>query len=519
MFRKTDYYDTPVDSFKKRYFYKLFFSLINFLFNLVVQIIIPRSLGPARYGDFNFLTNFFSQLSVFLDMGTSTCFYTKLSQRSKEQGLVSFYFIFSSVVLAFMIILTVVSMMAGIDSVLWPNQQALYVCLAIGLGFIIWFSQIINSITDAYGLTVPAEKLKIFQKLAAFCLLLMLLIMQYLNLLSYFLFNYAIWLIFIFLLIRLIVKSDYFAKEKMVITSERMREYAKEFWTFSHPFFAYSLIVLITGIFDRWILQVYGGSIQQGFYSLSFQIGAICLILTGAMTPLFMRELSIAHSNNDLSQMKKIFTCFAPLMYTITAFLSCFVAVQADKIVSVFGGHSFKGASIVVAIMAFYSIHQTYGQLSSSVFFATAQTKLYRNIGIIITVIGLPVTYFLIAPSNKMGMDAGAVGLAIKMVGLNIVGVNIQLWFNAKQLAFSFWRCLGHQIIIVGVFIVLALTGNYMATSLLKLNGEILIFVVSGVIYSIMAVAIVYLFPIMMGIRRADIHIFMSEFGKKVLRN
>jgi hypothetical protein len=78
--------------------------------------------------------------------------------------------------------------------------------------------------------------------------------------------------------------------------------------------------------------------------------------------------------------------------------------------------------------MTFYPIHQTYGQLSSSIFYATGQTKLYSNIGIITILAGLPVTYLLIAPADKMGLNAGATGLAIKMVLLNFISVNIQVF-------------------------------------------------------------------------------------------
>ena len=510
-----DCLNIPEDSLKKRYFYKLFSNLINFLFNLGSQAIIPRALGPAGYGDFNFLTNFFSQLTGFLDMGTSTCFYTKLSQRSKEQGLISFYFVFTGIVFVLMVFFTGVLIATGAHSAVWPNQQIPYIYLALGLGFMIWLSQVINSIPDAYGLTVPAEKLKIYQKFMAIFILLILFVTRQLNLKNYFLFNYAIWLIFISFLIALISKSGYLIKEKIIISSRMLKGYTSEFWKYSHPLFTYSLVVLIAGIFDRWILQIFGGSVQQGFYSLSYQIGAICLVLTGAMTPLFMRELSIAHSNNDPDKMKHMFRRYVPLMYAITAYFSCFIAIEAERVVYIFGGNSFKGAVIAVAIMAFYPMHQTYGQLSSSVFYATGQTKLYRNIGIIFILIGLPVTYFLIAPSNKMGINAGAVGLAIKMVAFNIIGVNAQLYFNAKHLRFNYWRYLGHQIVIVGIFIVFAMLANFIAASLLNLRGQISVFLGSGVLYSALVIISVYFSPMILGLRRNDINTFIYKCGIK----
>ena len=77
------------DSLKKRYFAKLSANFAGFAMSLVTEAIVPRGLGPRAYGNFSFLSNFFTQVVGMLDMGTSTCFYTKLSRRQQEFGLVS----------------------------------------------------------------------------------------------------------------------------------------------------------------------------------------------------------------------------------------------------------------------------------------------------------------------------------------------------------------------------------------------------------------------------------------------
>ena len=62
-------------------------------------------------------------------------------------------------------------------------------------------------------------------------------------------------------------------------------------------------------------------------------------------------------------------------------------------------------------------------------------------------VIGLPLTYLLIAPVSKMGLDIGATGLAIKVVILAFIAVNVQLFFNPRLLKLKFWRYVAHQIL------------------------------------------------------------------------
>ena len=504
------------DSLKKRYFYKLFSNFIGFFLNLFAQAIIPRGLGPEAYGNYNFLTNFFTQLVGFFDGGTSTCFYTKLSHRPKEAGLVSFYFMFSGIVSMAMILFIFMSVVTNVYPKIWPGQEITFIYLAIGLSILMWFAQTINLMTDAYGITVSAELLKISQKFIGILILFGLFINNRLNLMSFFVYNYLIWLLFLILLLALIIRNGYLIMEKCKLSFNKIKEYIDEFWKYSHPLFTCSLVVLITGIFDRWFLQVYSGSAQQGFYSLAYQIGAICFLFTGAMAPLFMRELSIAHGNNDVTKIRGMFRRYVPLFYAITAYFSCFIAVEARRVVYIFGGASFNGAAIALAIMAFYPMHQTYGQLNGSVFYATAQTKLYRNIGIIFNLAGLPVTYFLIAPPELMGINAGAVGLAIKMVTLNIIGVNVQLYFNAKQLHLNFWRYLGHQIIIVIILLILAIGSDFAVNFLLKFGGKTTIFLTSGALYSILVITAVYFFPIIVGMCREDINTFIYECGKRL---
>ena len=144
--------------------------------------------------------------------------------------------------------------------------------------------------------------------------------------------------------------------------------------------------------------------------------------------------------------MGRLFRRYIPLLCSITAYFSAFIVLQARNVIYIMGGSNFDDAVKPVAIMAFYPIYQTYGQLSGSVFYATGQTSLYRNIGVLFMLIGLPVTYFFIAPVDKFGLNLGSTGLAVKMVLLQVIGVNVQLYFNAKFLKLSFWKYVGHQV-------------------------------------------------------------------------
>jgi len=298
------------------------------------------------------------------------------------------------------------------------------------------------------------------------------------------------------------------------IPRTQIRTYIEEFYEYSHPLFTYAFIGLVVGIFDRWILQYFSGSIEQGFYGLAYQIGAVCFLFTSAMTPLITREFAIAYANRDIQQMAHLFRRYIPMLYGTAAFFSCFIAVHAEKVALIFGGTKFHDASIPITIMAFYPIHQTYGQLSGSVFYATGQTRLYRNIGISIMILGLPVTYLLIAPHQNMGLNLGSTGLAIKMVALQFLGVNVQLYFNAKLLNLAFRKYLAHQLLCVCTLSLVAFVISK-AVNYIEVSSNIVVnFLVNGIIYSCAVGIFTYFIPELFGLRKIDIKNIMGKLRK-----
>jgi O-antigen/teichoic acid export membrane protein len=494
------------DSLEKRYFYKLSTNLLGLVMSVFTQAIIPRGLGPKAYGDFSFLSNFFAQFVGFFNMGTSIGFYTKLSQRQKDIGIITFYLSFAIIASVAVFLLVFIVGFTPVAEKIWPDQLMFFVYLAAIWGIFSWFIQILNIMVDAFGLTVSAEMVRIAQKVLGVILILGLFFSNRLNLSNFFIYHYVLFIVLGFSFVWIIRKHVASLWVYWKISKDQALAYAKEFYQYSHPLFVYALVGLLANILDRWMLQVFSGSVQQGFYGLSYQIGAICFIFASAMTPLITREFSIAYAKQDLTQMAYLFRRYIPLLYGVAAFFSCFLAVQADKVASIFGGDKFHGAALPIAIMAFYPIQQTYGQLSGSVFYATAQTRLYRNINIIFTIIGLPVTYLLIAPIDMMGINAGSTGLAVKTVAIAFIGVNVQLFFNARLLNLRFIKYFGHQILCVGCLLVIAVLAKAAVDGYAAMQDRIIVgFLCSGVIYSVMAMVLVYFLPIILGFRRDDV--------------
>ena len=111
-------------------------------------------------------------------------------------------------------------------------------------------------------------------------------------------------------------------------------------------------------------------------------------------------------------RMAEIFRSNIPRIYSIVALLGVFVAVFSDQVIVLFGGSAYSSAASPLTILAFYPIHQTYGQLSGAVLYATGQTPLYRNIGVAMAVVGLVTAYLLLAEQRFGRLNLGATGQA-----------------------------------------------------------------------------------------------------------
>jgi len=493
-----------VDSFRKRYFYKAAANGIAVIANVITQSIIPRALGAVWYGNFYFLTDSFTQVMSFLNMNSSIAFYTKLSKRPDERKLVPFYFLFivAAVLVAFVGVALIIY--AGLAGRVWLHIPLCFVYAACGLAGITWLFNSVNDIADAHALTVNAEIAKVLQRLIGLGLIAVLFFMHWLNMSNIFQVQYVLTLMGLLFLIIILDRADRGFQE-MGINFKDIKVYLREFYQYSKPLIWRTFVVSILVIFDRWFLQREAGGAQQGFYTLSFKVEVLCFVLAGAMTQLIMREFSIAHQNNDLGRMGHLFRRNIPLMYGLTTIICCFVAVNADKVALIMGGHEFKGlaASLPVMIMAFYPMHQTYGQLSNVVFFATDQTKIYATITMASMIIGLPFTYFLIASPLHHGLGAGAVGLAVKMVSLSIVTNNVLLWFNTRYLKLSFPWFVWHQLICFAVFFGIAFLVTYTSDHWFMAQAHIICkIMVSSTVYLTFIGLVIYIYPVLFGIDR-----------------
>ena len=485
------------DSLKKRYSIKLLASIISGLIGAILIAIVPKALGPIAYGQFVYIQDFFMKIIGFLDMGTSMAFFTKLSAKHTRKELVTFYFIYAFIVFIVVFLFLLIIDFFSYAHNLLPNIPNEYIYMGLFFGFFTWLTQIFIKISDAYALTVSVELIKIGHKLVMLLLLIYFIYFTAFDLESYFYFHYISLFLFLLIVSYLFIKKKIFIKELLNIKNLKFKVISKEFIEYCSPLVIYSIIGIIVGLFDIWLLQKVAGSIQTGFYGLAYALAAMCFIFTSSMTPIITREFAKSYEKKDLEEMKRLFYRYVPMLYSLAAFFGVFVSMQSENILMIFTDENFKDAYLVLVIMAFYPIHQTYGQLSGSIFYATGQTKLIRNIALFTQPLGMLLSFGFIYL-----LDYQAVGLAMKMMIGQWIGVNIQLYFNAKFLNFKMKYFLLHQVYSILFFIVLA----WVSTTLVYVDSAIMSFLFSGFLYTFLAILSTYIFPQVFATSRYEIN-------------
>jgi O-antigen/teichoic acid export membrane protein len=478
---------------------------------LLMEMILPRALGPAAYGNVSFATGFFQNIVNFLDMGTSTCLQTTLAKRPGEFGLVSFYARLALIVLAICLAAGIVIRMPGIGGWIMPAvplwlavPAALWACLS-------WAGRVARGVNDALGITARSEMVRIGVNLLSALALLGLFLGGVLGTETFFGHQY------VFLALAVAgffwtLRGNWPVRE-WKMSSARTREYAGEFWRYSGPLFAVSLCSLAALTGERWLLQLFEGSVEQGYFSLGQKVGMACFLFVTAMIPLLMRELAMAHGNNDPEEMGRILDRFAPMLYGVAAWFSCFMVVEASAVVRLFGGVEFAGAMAAVQIMAFYPVHQGYGQLVSAAYYAAGETRALRNITLISLTGGFVCAWVLLAPESRGGWGLGAAGLAVKMTVVQVATVNLLLFVCRRVIPFDLRRNLIHQI-----FCPLCLFGLVFAARSVSggFGGEDSLgrLCLSAVCYGILTLGAVWICPFILGLRREEILSWVRRFRR-----
>jgi O-antigen/teichoic acid export membrane protein len=498
-------YPTP-DSVSSRYAVTLGAQLLRLLLSLISAVIVPRTLGPGMYGNYSFLLSTASTLRGFFDPSAQQTFFT-FSSRERTSGSLSKLY---ALVLAGQLVIVFALISAAVvgekTAWLWPGQQVDQIYWVTLLDWTVFLALSLQQLGDSKGLTVYAQLIGAAVSLFAVIGLLALWGAGRLNFYSYVWLNLTAAALMCVLLgyWLLVINRDLCWSGAL-----RIGDYVKRWWVYARPLILLEYYLPVVSFLGLYFIQRWYGSVEQGYYALALQWSALAMVFTNAAVSIFWRELARQSAARDYRLAANTYLQFSRLLFFLVLVLSCWLSMSSDLLVQVIAGEAYLAGSNVLAIMAFYPVAQTLGQLTVAALKATERTASYARWSVLLSVPDLFLTYFLLAPNDGPvpGLHLGAVGMAIKTAVYGLVSVQIYDWLNCRFLRLSYATALGRRAVAIGIVGVLAF-------ALLRWGGaslqsarlhDVTALAVSSVAYAVAIGAIVWCWPDLAGLSRAQI--------------
>jgi O-antigen/teichoic acid export membrane protein len=503
---------------KTRFAVSFIGNISKLTLSFVAGLIIARGLGPKEYGDFSFLLTSFLSFRQLLDMGTSQAFYTFISERKQS----SLFYIYYALWMLFQFVLTIAFIWficpKHLFEELWLGHAKELVILAFVASFTmtqLW--EIITSIGESLRDTLYVQIRNLALAITYLLVISLLFYFEHIGIKQLYILIIIIYFFFS-ILYYLKIKKDLFDNT----TSFSSALMFTEFKVFCKPLVVYSWVGFVYTFADNWILQKYGGSVQQGYYAIGLRFSVLSLIATTSILKIFWKEIAEANGENNESRIKYLYNKTTIILYFSAAALSSFIIPFAKEIPSWLLGSDYQNAWIPLTLMFIYPLYQSLGQISGAFFLATKRSRLYKNLGLIIMFIGFPFTYFLIANKEALipGLGMGAIGLSIKMLVLVIIEINIKMFYISRVLVIPFkWF---FQIYILLILIVLGLFSKYSIGIILSISGlnkvPIVWFGLSGIVYLGLIILMIMIIPGLIGLTKKELNRIMSSLLKIITK-
>jgi O-antigen/teichoic acid export membrane protein len=493
-------------SVRVRYLITLISNILRVGLSFISGLVIARTLGPGKYGDFNFLLGSFTALATLVDMASSSAFYTFISQ--KKRGRNFFLYYTTWLLLQFFILLFFTLVLpASFTQKIWLGHSGHLILFALFASFTmnqLWrfAGQIGESIRDTFGVQI-----RNFSLAAVYLICVLVLAeLHVISIKNLFILNILSYFLFFALYVRRIYRTGNLLNDKR----EEFEGVFDEFKGYCSPLVIYTAIGFLYTFADYWLLQKYGGSTQQGYYAIGARFSALSLIATTSMLQVFWKEIAEANSLGNIERVRLLYRQVSRSLYFIGAMISCIMIPFSREILALLLGPSYREAWLPLSLMFLYPIHQSMGQITGTMLYATGKTKAQSYIGIYFMAISIPTAYILLAPNSAIlpGFQLGAMGLAIKMVGCQILGVNISAFFVARYINTSFdWS---HQINVLFFLLPIGflskLFAEHILTSISFCGYTILVMGIASVFYVIIVTILIRFYPPIAGINKDQIN-------------
>ncbi len=412
-------------SIRNRFLISLLGNILGGSFSFGTSLIIARALGPSEFGTYSFLQGCFLSLFTFTSLGSSTAFFTFLSQEKRGKDFYLFYALWNllqwvGVVGLLFFLPHSIKGLLHLDHaypLLFYSASALFFSQ-------VWlaFAQIGDSHRDTSGVqifTVAGVGTIFFSALYGAYWLKVGLDYYFISTsLIYFLVSIA----YGFKLFR---GGQFGLKKK-----ESLRNVLNQYISYCRPLILYNLVSIIHTYIDIYLLQTFGGSTQQGYYSVSFRIAAISTLITRSITQIFWKEIADAYHEGNQPKVCDLYARISFFLTLVTTAICCFFIPFSRELLIYSVGSEYASHWQPLAIMLLFPITTALGNIHLSMFYAMNQTAKNTRLGLWFMGVSIFTCYFVLASPQLAlpGLGLGAMGLAIKMVGCGLFHVAVMAY-------------------------------------------------------------------------------------------
>ena len=492
-------------------------NLVRGGLTFLVGLIIARGLGASGFGDLNFLLGSFAAISQLLEAGTSSAFYTFVSRRRQGKTFFVLYLGWMAVQFAVAVLAVGLLLPGSMIERIWVGHERGIVLLTFFASFMmtqIW--GMVSQLGEAMRKTVVVQGAAVGQAVVHFALIAAAMHWEWLTVQA------ILWLLMAEYAVLAVVLGPRLVRENYADEpgpSEERRAVLGEFAAYCKPLVVYGWVGFLYAFADRWLLQEFGGSEQQGFFAVGQQFANISLIATLSVLKVFWKEIAEAREQQDHQRVRKLYVSVSRGLYFTGAWISCLLIPYSREILAWTLGPGYEAAWLCLTLMFLFPVHQSLGQIQNTFFYASGETGSYARIGLLMMGISIPVTYFVLASESATvpGLGLGSVGLAMKMVGLQIVGVNLQAYVIARSNGWEY--AYGYQGAVLATLLGLGLASRWVSTTSLGWTGSIGspvgVMLVGCSLYAGFSLACLSYFPSLAGLTRDQIKFAVSVMRRK----
>lgn len=499
---------------RSRFLNSIMFNIIRSILSVITGLLLARWLGPSDYGRMSFLIVSFVAIRNLIDFGTSSAFFTFLSQRKRSGHFINIFWRWILFQLTALVIVVIFLFPDEWLSEIWSGETRSTIFLALIATFMqgtVW--PIAYQMGEADRKTLKIQRLYTLVVLSHLIAIILLWYFGTLALQSIFILLFLEWSIAAFIGSRMYEVSTKIQQDKTE-PKDTVASVFNEFYAYCLPFIPYAFFSFAHDFTDRWMLQRWGGSKEQAFYTISYQFATISLIATTSILKIFWKEIAEAYHNKNHEKVRVLYLKVSRGLFFVGAVIAGALIPWTNEIIDIMLGPQYKGAKYAMLLMFIYPVHQSIGQIASTILLATGKTDVQAKIGIIFMVLSIISVYFFLAPQDLIipGLGLASDGLAWKMVIMQFIQVNVLLFIISRLFKWDYdWKFQVYGLLPV---IAIGFSLKMFINLFIVITNNIINMTIFGIIYICIISSLIFFFPKIAGLTKDEINFYFNKVFK-----